>query len=98
VHGNDVEIITRPVIGERDVERAIGFDQAHHQALRIRLSSGLLLEYLAFVDHPQGLRPGNASLAGAHQGMVAPEDALCVRRSADCGKVESHESKDIEVA
>lgn len=93
-----MKVIARLVIGKRDVERAIGFDQAHHQALGIRPGSGLLLKYLSFVDHPQGLRSGNASFSGTHQGMVAPEDALRVRCSADCGKVKSHESKDIEVA
>ena len=70
----------------------------HHQALGIRPGSRLLLENLSFVDHPQGLRSGDASLGGAHQGMVAPEDALRVRCAADCGKVKSHKGKDIEVA
>jgi hypothetical protein len=93
-----MEIIAPLVIGKRDVERAIGLDQAHHQALGIGSCSGLLLEYLSFLDHPQGLRSDNASLSGTHQGMVAPEDALRVCRSADCGKVKSHDSKDIEVA
>jgi hypothetical protein len=93
-----MKIIAPLVIGKWDVERAVGFDHAHHQALGIGLGSGLLLEYLSFLDHPQGLRSGNASLGGAHQGMVAPEDALRVCCSADCGKVKSHESKDIEVA
>jgi hypothetical protein len=37
-------------------------------------------------------------LSGAHQGMVAPEDALRVRCSADCGEVKSHRGKDREVA
>ena len=98
MHGDDIKVIAPLVIGKRDVERAIGFDQAHHQALGIRPSPGLLLEYLSFLDHPQGLRSGNASLGGAHQGMIAPEDALRVRGSADCRKVKSHRGKDIEVA
>lgn len=93
-----MQVIARLVIGKRHIERAVGFDQPHHQALGIRLGSGLLLEYRSFLDHPQGLRSGNASLGGAHQGMVAPEDALRVRCSADCGKVKSHRGKDIEVA
>lgn len=93
-----MKVIPGLVIGKRDIERAVGFDQAHHQALGIGLGSGLLLEYHSFLDHPQGLRPGNASLSGAHQGMVAPEDALRVRCSADCGEVKSHRGKDIEVA
>jgi hypothetical protein len=93
-----MKVIPCLVIGKCDVERAVGFDQAHHQALRIRPGSGLLLEYRSFLDHSQGLRSGNASLSGAHQGMVAPEDALRVRCAADCGKVKSHRGKDIEVA
>ena len=98
MHRDDVEIITPPVIGKRHVERAVGFDQAHHQALGIGLGSGLLLEYLSFLDHPQGLRSGNPSLGGTHEGMVAPEDALRVGCSPDCGKVKSHGRKDIKVA
>ena len=93
-----MQVIPRLVIGKREVEWSVGFDQAHHQALGIRPGSGLLLEYFSFLDYPQGLRSGNASLSGAQQGMVAPEDALRVRCSANCGKVKSHDSKDIEVA
>jgi hypothetical protein len=50
------------------------------------------------VNHPHSLRSGNASLGGAHQGMVPPQDAVRVRCSTDCGKVKSHVRKDIEVA
>jgi hypothetical protein len=98
VHGDDVEIIAPPVIGKGDVERAVGFDQAHHQTLGIGPGSGLLIEYLSFEDHPQGLGSGNPSLGGTHQGLIAPEDALRARCSADCGKVKSQDRKDIEVA
>jgi hypothetical protein len=80
-----MDVIACLVIGKRDVKWAIGFDQAHHQALGIWPGSGLLLKYLSFVDHPQGLRSGNASFSGAHQGMVAPEDVLRVRCAADWG-------------
>ncbi len=98
MHSDDMQVIAPLVIGKCHIERAGGFDQAHHQTLGIRPGSGLLLEYLAFLDHPQGLRSGNAPLGSAHQGMVVPEDALRVRCSADCGKVKSHKGKDIEVA
>ena len=98
MHGDDMKVIPGLVIGKRHIERSARCNHVHHEAFGIGLRSGLLLEYLAFLDHPQGLRSGNASFNGAHQGMVAPEDALRVRCSADCGKVKSHESKDIGVA
>ena len=93
-----MEVMARLVIGERHVERAVGFDQVHHQALGIRSCSGLLLEYRSFLDYMQRLRSGNATLCGTHEGMVAPFDPLCIRCSADCGEVESHGGKDIWVA
>jgi hypothetical protein len=93
-----MKIIAPVVIGKRHVKRAVGFDQMHHQALGIRPGSGLLLKYFSFVDDPQRLRSGNASLGGAHQGVIAPENAVRVRCSGKCGEVKSHGGKDIEVA
>lgn len=98
MHGDDVEVIARLVIGKCYVERAIGFDHVHHQALGIGFGSGVLFKHRSFLDHTQGLLPSDTPFRGAQQGMVAPDNARGARGSADCGKVKSHESKDIEVA
>ena len=98
MHRHDVEVIAALVIGKRDVERAIGFNHVHHQALGIGSRSGVLFEHRSFLDHTQRLLSGNPPFSSAQQGMVAPDDARGVRDSADCEKVKGHRGKDIRVA
>lgn len=85
-----MEVVAGFVVPHSDIERPMGLDHRHQQALWKGLRAESLLDDLACFDDLEGLLSRDPSLVSAKQRMVPPLDASSPRGSANDVEGKSH--------